>query len=122
MMPNMPPKIAPFTTFKLLIDTEATTAFLLLQIEQLHFRRFSNPFGKVNSNSTVPQWQVSFVMCFSFISNFTPYLLIACVPCFANANSFCSLSICVLLSRSVFVSSKSDLFTLPCIQIASRLP
>jgi hypothetical protein len=39
----------------LLIETEATTAFLLLQIEQLHFRRFSYPFGKVNSNSTEPQ-------------------------------------------------------------------
>ena len=39
----------PFTTFKLSIATEATTAFFLLQIEQLHLRRFSSPFGKISS-------------------------------------------------------------------------
>ena len=46
--------------------TEATTAFLLLQIEQLHLRSFSSPFGNISSSSTEPQWHFEITVLILF--------------------------------------------------------
>ena len=46
-----------FHTLRLLIENEAITAFILMQIAWLHFSRYSNPFGRFNSTFSELQWR-----------------------------------------------------------------